>query len=146
MATGLVKVLPEATVTIYADDGEGNLLDEVPLFTDCLLIGVEINEALEIISRESTGRRRRKKHARTYDYSATISELYLSKVLQHDMDDIYHRAAKLQFWLSFFGETDAEETWKLKIAMFDSFRLTGDDNDVLRYTATVTAEDIDRGI
>lgn len=145
MSTGLVKVLPEAIVTIYADDGTGELLDEIPLVSDCLLLGVEINETLEIISRETTGRPRRKKHARTYDYSASISEFYLSKVLQHDMDEIYNRQAKLQFWLSFFGETDEEETWKLKIAMFESFRLTGEDNDTFKYTATVTAEDLDRG-
>lgn len=139
-----VWVLNECEVRIYADDGSGNLLDSVLLFETCFLQRVGINENLEIIQRESTGHSRRRKWPRTYDYTASFSELFFSKVSQHSVEDIFNRVTRLQFWFSRDFEVNPLEIWKLKICMFDSYQLTGEENDVLSYNATVTAELLDK--
>ena len=139
-----VLVLNEMNVQIYADDGTGDLLDEVVLFEVCFLQRIAINENLEVIQRESTGRAVRRKWPRTYDYTASFTDLYFSKVTQHNVEDIFNRETRLQFWFSKDFETNPLEIWKLKIAMVDTFQLTGEENDVLQYTATVTAELLDK--
>lgn len=140
-----VKSILEAVVDIYADDGTGELLDEIPLFTDCFVRNVSIQRNLEVFTRQSTGRPRPKKWARHYDYSASFGEFYISKTQQHDVEDIYNREVRLQFWLRFVTDPDPENIWKLKIALLDSFVLSGEDNGegTMQYSATVTAEMLD---
>lgn len=131
-------------VQIYTDDGTGELFSQEVLFEVCFLQRIAINENLEVIQRESTGRPVRRKWPRTYDYTASFSDLYFSKVTQHNVENIFNRATRLQFWFSKDFEIEPLEIWKLKIAMIDSYQLTGEENDILQYTATVTAELLDK--
>lgn len=135
-----VWTLNEAKVQIWADDGDGNVVGDDPLYSECYAQAVTIRGTLEALKRNCTGRRNPKIHTRARSYTVHFSEFYYSRDLQLALDDIYAREVRLQFWL-LLDDVLRRERHIVKTAVITDFELGANDNDTFLLTLDLTAED-----
>lgn len=148
-----VWTLGEADITVYAEDGNGNLVlvdgQPVPLVQYCFVEDMTIRASTEIKRRAVTGRGARMITTPSGSYddcSAMIEHMFFRKATEINLTNIFNPGASLRLVISFFKliytnvAPFENDTIYLSCCKAKSFEITGKQPEIVMATANFEAE------
>ncbi len=137
----------DVTVFIYAAGPDGEKLSEIPLFSHCFMQDCKVSGQLNYERRPVTGRPKKKIVAHEWgEYEMSVGHFYLSKDIELDLDEVFHREKLLLIEMVCLHEgdnPDNAETHTLKMAKACDFAITSNDNQNVLGTAKFCAEEFE---
>ena len=128
----------EADVEIYHEDDDGNLLSGYGVIL-CYWEDFEINGNLPTNRLPCTGRRVKRITREAYEFSATVNQMYFSKEVQNNLDDIFNREQWLRVVIRCV-DADEQDVHTLSRCLASDFKINGKENDLVFSQSSFVAE------